>query len=66
MSAEIINLKDYRRTKSKKSDDAQTRANRAKFGRDKARKLEEKLEAQRRESLLDGKRLEDSGNEEPA
>lgn len=64
MSAEIINLKEFRRAKSKTSDEAQTRANRAKFGRDKTRKQDEARETQRREALLDGKRLDDG--EEPA
>lgn len=66
MSAEIINLKNYRRSRKKASEEAQSRANRLKFGRDKARKLEEAQDAQRRDGLLDGKRLEDGGNEEPA
>ena len=66
MSADIINLKDYRRSRAKKSEDAQSRANRVKFGRDKARKLDDAKEAQRRESMLDGQRLDEGGGEEPA
>ena len=57
--AEIISLNRVRKAKAKAEKSAQADANRAKFGRTKAEKDAEALEAKRRAELLDGAKRED-------
>ena len=65
MSAEVISLKEYRKQKRKRDADAAASANRARHGRSKAQKNEEKAEQRRQENALDGARLDDE-DEKPA
>lgn len=70
MSAEIVNLNQYRksRDKSRKADEAVE--NRRKFGRTKTERLAEEKSRDSAERDLDGKRLDPEnptdGNEKPA
>jgi len=57
--ADIINLNRARKAKAREEKAAQADANRAKFGRTKAEKDAQALEAERREHLLDGAKRDD-------
>ncbi|WP_294296931.1 DUF4169 family protein [uncultured Sphingomonas sp.] len=57
--AEIISLNRARKAKAKATKSAEADANRVKFGRTKAQKDAEALEAKRRADLLDGAKRED-------
>jgi len=57
--AEIINLNRVRKVKAREERSAQAEVNRAKFGRTKGEKAADSLEAERREHLLDGTKLDD-------
>ena len=59
MTAEIVNLRQIRKARAKVAAHAEAAGNRAKFGRSKARKSAEAIEAERRARLLDGARLEE-------
>ncbi|WEK47346.1 MAG: DUF4169 family protein [Candidatus Andeanibacterium colombiense] len=52
--AEIVNLRAARKAKERAGKQAQTDANRAKFGQTKQAKQARQREAERAESLLDG------------
>lgn len=54
--AEIINLRQVRKTKRRVADGHVADANRARFGRTKGEKLAQDAVAERRERLLDGAR----------
>jgi len=57
--AEIISLNRARKAKAKATKSAEADSNRVKFGRTKAQKAAEALEAKRRADLLDGAKRED-------
>ncbi|MEM7171091.1 MAG: DUF4169 family protein [Pseudomonadota bacterium] len=56
--AEIINLRQARKQKRRADKTAQAEQNRAKFGRDKGQKAENKRARDRAEQDLDGKKLD--------
>jgi hypothetical protein len=57
--AEIVNLRQARKSKARAEREAEAAANRRRFGRTKAEKAVEKDEARRNDSSLAGKRLEE-------
>ena len=57
--AEIVNLNRARKAKAKATTAVEANANRARFGRTKAEKNTTSREADRRDTLLDGAKLED-------
>ena len=60
--AEIINLRQQRKSKARTGKDKQAAENRQKFGRTKAEKQKEQKESERAKRLLDGhKRDEPEG-----
>lgn len=56
--SDIINLKRARKQKARAEKDAKASANRAKFGRTKAERLKLANAKERRDTALDGKRLD--------
>lgn len=70
MSAEIVNLNQFRKSRDKERKAEQAAENRRKFGRSKAERLAEDKAGKAAESDLDGKRLDPDnptdGNEKPA
>ncbi|MBU0725715.1 MAG: DUF4169 family protein [Alphaproteobacteria bacterium] len=56
MSAEIINLKDFRKRQAKLEKQRQAEENRVRFGRSKAEKLKESADKKRHDADLDGKK----------
>ena len=56
MSAEIINLKDFRKRQAKLEKQRQAEENRVRFGRSKAEKLKESADKKRQDADLDGKK----------
>jgi len=58
--AEIVNLNQFRKAKSRESDAQQASENRVRFGRNKAEKENDRRAAERRDALLNGKELEKS------
>ncbi len=57
--AEIVNLRMVRKAKTRAEHQAEAQANRAKFGRTKAEKARDQLDAERTARLLDGARREE-------
>lgn len=57
MSAEIVNLNQYRKQRQKKAKESGAAVNRRKFGRDKAEKIADEKARADAESTLDGKEL---------
>ncbi|MES2300896.1 MAG: DUF4169 family protein [Pseudomonadota bacterium] len=57
--AEIVNLRMVRKAKARAEHQAEAQANRAKFGRTKAEKARDRLDAERTARLLDGARREE-------
>ncbi|MFM6829213.1 MAG: DUF4169 family protein [Novosphingobium sp.] len=57
--AEIVNLRMVRKAKARAEHQAEAQANRAKFGRTKAEKARDRLDAERATRLLDGARREE-------
>lgn len=55
--AEIVNLRQKRKQRRRDEADAAATANRAKFGRPKAERELEKVEAARARAEIDGKKL---------
>ena len=55
---ELINLNRYRKTRERKTREAQAAENRAKFGRNKERRTLDVSEEIRRNTDLDGKKIE--------
>jgi hypothetical protein len=62
--AEIINLNKRRKAKKKVEKEKKAAENRVKFGRTKQEKKAVKHENERRQSLLDGHKIEKRGEEE--
>ena len=58
MTAEIINLRQYRKRKTRRTEEAQAAENRVRHGRDKATRRDEDKTRDRAEQDLDGKKLE--------
>jgi len=52
--AEIVNLRSVRKAKARATHEAEAQANRAKFGRTKAEKARDKIEAERTSRAIDG------------
>ena len=61
--ADIINLNRARKAKDRQQREQDAAANRRKFGRTKAERQRDQQEAERRQRLLDGTRL-DPGQDE--
>lgn len=57
--AEIVNLRLARKAKARAAQQTEAQANRAKFGRTKAEKTRDRIEAERTARLLDGARREE-------
>ncbi|MDT0507633.1 DUF4169 family protein [Novosphingobium sp. MMS21-SN21R] len=57
--AEIVNLRMARKAKARAEQQAEAQANRAKFGRTKAEKTRNRLDAERSARLLDGARRDE-------
>jgi Domain of unknown function (DUF4169) len=62
--ADILNLNRARKAKARAEAEAQAAANRAKHGRSKAEKANDRREEERRQALLDGARLPPAGREQ--
>lgn len=52
--AEVVNLRAARKAKARAAHESEAQANRAKFGRTRAEKARDKIEAERAERVLDG------------
>ncbi|PIW26347.1 MAG: DUF4169 domain-containing protein [Rhodospirillales bacterium CG15_BIG_FIL_POST_REV_8_21_14_020_66_15] len=65
MTAEIVNLRQYRKEKQRQARERAAERNRLRFGRDKARRREDEAERRRSEQTLDGKQL-DPETDKPA
>jgi len=59
MSAEIVNLRQARKTKARTDKQAMSEQNRAKFGRTKAEKARDAKQGADAAQTLDGKKLKD-------
>lgn len=57
--AEIVNLRLARKAKARAAQQTEAQANRAKFGRTRAEKTRDRIEAERTARLLDGARREE-------
>ncbi|MGJ3258846.1 MAG: DUF4169 family protein [Rhodospirillales bacterium] len=64
MSADIINLNQYRKAKQKDEKRDSAAKNRVKHGRTKAAKLADAKDREQSERLLAGKKLPDSGSDD--
>ncbi|WP_374655008.1 DUF4169 family protein [Dongia sp.] len=62
--AEIVNLNQFRKAKSRESGDRQAAENRVRFGRSKQERENDRRAAERREKLLAGKELDSAKAEE--
>lgn len=58
---EIVNLRRVKKQRARAAAETAAAGNRAKHGRTKAEKAAERLEKARRETLLDGAKVEDAG-----
>ena len=63
MSAEIVNLKQFRKKQQRAEKEREADGNRAKYGRTKGQKQRDEIKSGRFEADLTGKRLDD---DEPA
>jgi hypothetical protein len=65
--AEILNLNRARKARARAEAEARAAANRAKHGRSRAEKANDRRDAARREALLDGARVppEGAGQDQP-
>ncbi len=63
MPADIINLNKARKAKTREDDAKRAEENRAKFGRSKEKKTSDSDEQNRRDTLLDGAKIEKSDTE---
>lgn len=61
MTAEVINLRQFKRDKARGDQDRQAQVNRAAFGRTKAQRILEKTRVLQDKSKLDAHLREDSG-----
>lgn len=57
--AEIVNLRTFRKQKARSAKDADAEANRLKFGRTKAEKLQVAAEKERADKHIDGHKIDD-------
>jgi hypothetical protein len=57
--AEIVNLNRFRKAQKRATDERQAEANRTKFGRSKAEKLNDRRAAEKQQQDLDGKKRDD-------
>ncbi|MBO6520777.1 MAG: DUF4169 family protein [Rhodospirillales bacterium] len=64
MSADIINLNQYRKAKRKEEKRDKAAENRTKFGRTKAEKKADTKEREKSERLLAGKKLPEPGDDD--
>jgi len=64
MSAEIINLRNARKAKSRANKEAKAASNRAAFGRTKAQRLNHEREQSRRKNELAGKEMSSDTEED--
>ena len=60
MTAEVVNLRQFKRAKAREDQDRQAEVNRAAFGRTKAQRILEKTRALQDKSKLDAHLREDS------
>jgi len=58
MTAEIVNLRQYRKEKQRQERERTAEQNRVRFGRDKARRREDAADRKRSEQDLDGKHID--------
>jgi hypothetical protein len=65
MSAEIVNLRQYRKEKQRQDRARAAEQNRVRFGRDKVQRREDETDRKRSEQDLDGKQL-DPESDKPA
>jgi len=56
---DVVNLRQWRRSRAKEEDASRAAANRAAFGRTKAQKQRDEAEEARRRALLDAAKLDD-------
>lgn len=63
MTSDIINLNKARKAKDRAEDKKRAEENRAKFGRSKEKKTSDSDEQNRRDTLLDGAKIEKSDAE---
>jgi len=63
MSADIINLRQARKTKSRAQKEAAASANRRKFGRTRAEKADDETARNKADHLLDGHRLAEESDQ---
>ncbi|UFN50889.1 DUF4169 family protein [Roseomonas sp. OT10] len=61
--AEIVNLRLHRKRQDRQAAAEQAAANRAKHGRTRAEKEQDRMAEARRHAMLDGARLDDAGPE---
>ncbi len=64
--AEIINLREYRKSKDRKSKSSRAAQNRAKSSRNKAETTRDRDLTERANAEIDGKKLERGGSDRPA
>lgn len=64
--AEIINLREFRKSRDRKSKSARAAENRAKSGRTKAESARDKDSLSRAEAEIEGKKLDRSDTDRPA
>lgn len=63
MTADIVDLKTYRKTKQRAEKEQNAKINRARCGRGKVERLAEELGKKRKAADLDGKKLKSKGSE---
>ncbi|MDD9907576.1 MAG: DUF4169 family protein [Rhodospirillaceae bacterium] len=64
--AEIINLREFRKSRERTSKSARAAENRAKSGRNKAEAARDRDAADRAEAEIDGKKIERGESDRPA
>lgn len=57
--AEIVNLRSARKARARAAHESEAQANRAKFGRTKAEKARDRIEAERAARFIDGARRDE-------
>lgn len=57
--ADVVNLNRFRKTRERAERTKEAEANRVRFGRTKAEKERDRMEAERTTRFLDGQKLED-------
>ncbi len=64
--AEIINLREFRKSRNRKSKFTSATENRARSGRNKAEMARDQAAADCAEAVIDGKKIDRSENDRPA